>query len=104
MIKRPTKSEIRASLDNQVEEFLNKGGEIAKFDAGDSSLIDGKYNRNQFVYGVPKQERTPVADTLNVIDQRKSQKTATTNRRTRRVRKVILDDFGEPLREVWVEE
>jgi len=103
MIKRPTKSEIRASLDNQVEEFLNKGGEIAKFDAGDSSLIDGKYNRNQFVYGVPKQERTPVSDTLNVIDQRKSQKAAP-SKRTKRVRKVILDDFGEPLREVWVEE
>jgi len=103
MIKRPTKSEIRASLDNQVEEFLNKGGEIAKFDAGDSSLIDGKYNRNQFVYGVPKQERTPVSDTLNVIDQRKSHKAAPSKRK-KRVRKVILDDFGEPLREVWVEE
>ena len=105
MIKRPTKSEIRTSLNNEIDDFLNKGGEIVRFDQGDSSLVDGKYDRNQFVHGQPKQERTPLSDTLNDIDQRKSSKrNAGPIKKTRRVRKIIYDDFGEPLREVWVEE
>jgi hypothetical protein len=105
MIKRPTKSEIRASLDDQVNDFLQKGGEIQNYDQGDSSLIDGRYDRNQFVYGLPKQERTPVPDTLNSIDERKTKTVhSKPERRLRRVKKTIYDDFGEPIREVWVEE
>ena len=105
MIKRPTKSEIRNSLAAQVNEYLNQGGQIKQFDQGDSSLVDGKYDRNQFVYGLPKQQRTPISETLNVIDNRKKQRlTAPSTRpRLRRVKKTIYDDFGEPLREVWVD-
>ncbi len=106
MIKRPTKSEIRASLDDQVNEFLQQGGEIQNYDQGDSSLIDGRYDRNQFVYGLPKQERTPVPETMSCIDQRKNKTAAASqpNRKLRSVKKTIYDDFGEAVREVWVEE
>lgn len=106
MIKRPTKSEIRDSLNNEVDEFLKQGGQIKTFDQGDSSLIDGRYDRNQFVYGFPKQSRTPVPETLQKIDQRKSKSTkqAQPVKKTRRVKKIIYDDFGDPLREIWVDE
>ena len=105
MIKRPTKTEIRNSLAAQVNEYLNQGGQIKQFDQGDSSLVDGKYDRNQFVYGLPKQQRTPISETLNVIDNRKKQRLTvpSTRPRLRRVKKTIYDDFGEPLREVWVD-
>ncbi|OUS20172.1 hypothetical protein A9R01_18090 ['Osedax' symbiont bacterium Rs2_46_30_T18] len=105
MIKRPSKSEIRNSLDAQVNEYLNQGGQIKQFEQGDSSLIDGKYDRNQFVYGLPKQQRTPISETLNVIDRRRKQHLPTlcTKPKLRRVKKTIYDDFGEPLREVWVD-
>ncbi|EPJ44318.1 MAG: hypothetical protein OFPII_35760 [Osedax symbiont Rs1] len=104
--KRPSKSEIRQSLNDQMDKFLQQGGEIQQYDQGDSSLVDGRYDRNQFVYGLPKQVRTPVADTLSAINQRKSSKSSVilTTRRLRKVKKVIYDDFGEPLREIWVEE
>jgi hypothetical protein len=105
MIKRQTKSEIRESLSSEVDEFIKQGGQIKKFDQGDSSLIDGRYDRNQFVYGFPKQSRTPVPDTMQQIDQRKTQvqKSAPATK-TRRVKKIIYDDFGDPVREIWVEE
>ncbi|MEH6444581.1 MAG: hypothetical protein V7784_11860 [Oceanospirillaceae bacterium] len=106
MIKKLSKSEIRTSLDDQVNEFLEQGGHIQNYDQGDSSLVDGRYDRNQFVYGLPKQQRTPLPDTLQNIDQRKPHcsNTSTPNRKLRRVKKTIYDDFGEALREVWVEE
>jgi len=104
MIKRPSKSDIRATLDDQIHDFINRGGKIQEYDQGDSSLVDGRYDRNQFVHGLPKQDRTPVSDTLKEIDQRKSKTTSTPFKNsTRRVKQVIYDDFGEPLREVWVE-
>ncbi len=106
MNKRQTKSEIRDSLNNEVDEFIKQGGQIKKFDQGDSSLIDGRYDRNQFVYGFPKQSRTPVPDTMQQIDERKSKshKSSPVATRTRRVKKIIYDDFGDPLREIWVDE
>lgn len=105
MIKRPSKSEIRATLDDQIHDFLNHGGKIQEYDQGDSSLVDGRYERNQFVHGLPKQDRTPISNTLTVIDQRRSNHTVTPiKRKLSRVKKVIYDDFGEPLREVWVEQ
>ncbi|MCJ8298910.1 MAG: hypothetical protein MJK13_08255 [Pseudomonadales bacterium] len=105
MIKRPTKTEIRNSLAAQVNEYLNQGGQIKQFEQGDSSLIDGKYDRNQFVYGLPKQQRTPISQTLNVIDGRKKQHIVALSKKPklRRVKKTIYDDFGEALREVWVD-
>ncbi len=105
MIKRQTKSEIRESLSSQVDEFIKQGGQIKEFDQGDSSLIDGRYDRNQFVYGFPKQSRTPVPETMQQIDQRKTKTPkSSTPIKTRRVKKIIYDDFGDPLREIWVEE
>jgi hypothetical protein len=104
MIKRPSKSQIRESLTDQINDFLKQGGEIQEYDQGDSSLVDGKYDRNQFVYGLPKQVRTPVPEALNSIDEQKNPKSQSKHRRLRKVKKTIYDDFGEPLREIWVEE
>ncbi|MGB1238807.1 MAG: hypothetical protein ACPG4U_11395 [Pseudomonadales bacterium] len=106
MIKRPSKSDIRTSLNAEIQAFIDKGGEVRVFDQGESALVNGKYDRNQFVYGYPKQERTPLDTAMNAIDNRKASSTskAKAQPKLRRRKKVIYDDFGEPLREVWVEE
>ena len=104
MIKRPSKSDIRTLLDNQIHDYLNRGGKIQEYSQGDSSLVDGRYDRNQFIHGMPKQNRTPVSDTLKIIDQRKTSHPAPLHKRNPgRVKKMIYDDFGEPLREVWTD-
>ncbi len=106
MNKRPTKSETRQELEKQVSEFIQKGGAITQVDQGESGLEDGAYHRNSFVFGQPKQDRTPASDSLAAIDSRRRSKvekqTHTFSKRPRK--KIIYDDFGEPVREIWVSE
>lgn len=106
MNKRPTKSQTRKELELKTQEFLNNGGTVKEVDSGASGLEDGAYHRNSFVFGHPKQERTPVPEALNAIDARRRSKTEkpTLTHSKRPRKKIIYDDFGEPVREIWVEE
>lgn len=105
--KSPTKAEIRQKLQAEVANFLQKGGAITQVQMGESGLVDGRYSSLKPTFGKSQTtERTPVAGLLAVIDSRKKSKsrtvTATTPRRAPK-KQVIYDDFGEPLRTVWVE-
>ncbi len=108
--KRPSKSELRDQLDAEVHQFLKQGGKIEQVEMGESGLVDGRYNLHKTGYnGSPPaaQERTPVHSLLATIDsRRKSKSTHTPNRqRTRAPRKkVIYDDFGDPIRTIWIED
>jgi hypothetical protein len=107
MNKRPTKSETRQQLESKIEEFIQQGGEIKTVESGATGLEDGNYNRNGFVFGYPKEERTPATQELAAIDARRRSKTVTPPSHTfsrKPKKKIIYDDFGEPIREVWVEE
>ncbi len=106
MNKRPTKAERRKELEQSVQEFLNKGGVVNQVVSGASALEDGAYHRNSFVFGHPKQDRTPVPETLAAIDARRKAKTQKPSHSfsKRPKKKIIYDDFGEPVREIWVEE
>lgn len=106
--KRPTKAELRDQLNAEVSQFLQKGGKIQCVDMGESGLVDGRYT--QYKGGFERtqpQERTPVHGLLATIDSRRKQKSrpigATTKRSTPQ-KKVIYDDFGEPIRTIWVED
>ena len=65
-------------------------------------------NRTLFVE--PKTQRTLVPDVVAAIEARRQAKlkrrtpAPKRSRLPQRRRKVIYDDFGEPLRKVWVEE
>jgi len=63
-------------------------------------------NRRLFIE--PPTPRTPIPDVLAAIDARRalSLRRRPVRKRSRLPprRKVIYDDFGEPLRKVWVEE
>ena len=74
---------------------------------GASGLVDGQYNTHKGQYpSAPTQTRTPVSGLLATIDARKKAKTNTNliKKSSRPKQKVIYDDFGEPLRTVWVED
>lgn len=103
--KRPTKSEIRQSLDQQVEDFLSSGGEVNAVDNGVSG--DNQFNPWQtplFLKGT-QQDHTPITHLYKVIDGRKRKQTQSSAKKQNRkpTKELIYDDFGEPLRWVWKE-
>ena len=105
MNNRFSKQSIRDELRRKTEEFVSRGGEIKQHTPGESgeSVSPGKH-RAVFVTGEPRQSRTYVNDVVSALDGRKQKKIVakTANRPSPRpVKKIIYDDFGEPLREVW---
>ncbi|GAA6145944.1 hypothetical protein NBRC116585_20620 [Thalassolituus maritimus] len=105
MKKRVSKKELRDSLNQDIEQYLEKGGEVHEFDRGESGLVNGRYNEQAMSFE-KRQERTPVPDVLRAIDERrearrKPQRKSETKRQSGPKKKVIYDDFGEPLRVVW---
>ncbi|MDO6564597.1 hypothetical protein Q4488_14515 [Amphritea sp. 1_MG-2023] len=104
MIKRQTKSELRKQLQLQTQAFLKQGGEVAEVETGATGLINGSYRNAGFILNPQRQERTPLNGVLAKIDARKAERTQTTHtatKSTRQRKKVIYDDFGEPLRVVF---
>lgn len=104
MHKRPTKREIRQQMDNEVEQYLGQGGAVREFERGESGLLNGKIDERSTGFEKGKQERTPLIDVLNAVDERKksgSQVPTVPNKRPRK--KIIYDDFGEAIREIWVD-
>lgn len=100
----PTKSQIRAELQQQIQHYLQDGGAVNKVPRGISGH-DG--NTNPFShYGekAPTQSRTPVNEQIKAMDARKQKHAARPPRPKKPQKKLIVDDFGEPLRWVWVDE
>ncbi len=99
-----SKSEIRDELQQQMESFLRKGGEIADVPNGESGRELGK-PLPPAPFDGQTQERTPVSDVLATLDARKKNKSKPLTKRNKTPKKkLITDDFGEPLRWVWEEE
>ncbi|MCV6589858.1 MAG: hypothetical protein OIF57_12640 [Marinobacterium sp.] len=105
-----TKAEQRAVLARQVEEFLAGGGAIKEYRMGETALVDGNYNnRNIIIEHQGPRTRTPVPEAVAAIETRRraGKRSSAPTRRTaqpRQRRKVIYDDFGEPLRTIWIDE
>ncbi|MEO9653419.1 hypothetical protein [Marinomonas sp.] len=99
-----TKKDTRKELESLVDEFIKAKGEIQHVDMGESGLVDGKYNTTHIGFSEPKQQRTPLPHVVAAIQERKhppaSQKGPLPNKPTK---KMLYDDFGEPLRWVWEE-
>ncbi|MCW8357076.1 MULTISPECIES: hypothetical protein [Marinomonas] len=105
MIKpKTTKRDTREELESLVDQFIKKNGTIQQINMGESGLIDGKYNTSHIGFNEPKQDRTPLNHVVAAIQQRKQNKTTTTPTiKKRPKKKVIYDDFGDPIRWVWEE-
>lgn len=111
-MKKPvSKADLRADLERETARFLNKGGEVESVPRGLSgNTSDGPpafHGRQLFVE--PRAERTLVPEVVAAIEARrkamlKRSPTPKRSRLPRPRRKTIYDDFGEPLRRVWIED
>lgn len=99
-----SKAQTRKEIESQIENFIRKKGEIEQVEMGKSGLQDGKYNTSHIGFIEPKKDRTPLNHVVAAIQQRKADKKApapATNKPRQPKKKVIYDDFGEPIRYVW---
>jgi len=100
-----TKTQIRSEIEDQINQYLAKGGAVAQIATGTSG---NSCNANLFTSSTvfePKQDRTPVTELIKQVEQRKKQKPLSPpGRPSRPKKKLITDDFGEPLRWVWVDQ
>jgi hypothetical protein len=89
-------------MEQEIWQFLNNGGEIKQIERGISGRLDNQ-NINQAVpfYQGEKQTRTLLNDTVKAIDERKQKKKNTSQKKHTPKKKIIYDDFGEPIREIW---
>lgn len=106
MKDRYSKNQLREEIRRRTEEYLSRGGAITSAQPGESGMHQGALQRPVFVSGAPRQERTYLNDVVSALDERKKQKAEKpkAKKTTKPRKKIIYDDFGEPLREVWVEE
>lgn len=107
MNKRPTKADIRNELESQVRDFLEQGGNLEQVERGVSGRFDqnGPIKSNAIVFDEPKEGRTLLNEVVATIEARKHpEPTKKKTRRSAPKKKMIYDDFGEPLRWEWVEE
>ena len=102
-----SKNRLRKQLREKTEAFLGSGGKIKKCQPGETGEpADQPRARGVFVSPSPIKTRTYVNDLVTKIDQRKrkSPDKPASKVSKRPKKKIIYDDFGEPLREVWVDE
>ena len=105
-MKRPiTKAQKRALLEQEMQNYLSKGGEVEEVDQG----ISGRENPMQALLPVLFNEktlkRTDARAELNKVDARKHPKKNAPVARAKTKKKVpVYDDFGEILRWVWDDE
>ena len=94
-----------------MEKFLDGGGHIEEVPRGRSAA--GPMGPPPFMtnrlFTEPRSERTLVPEVVAAIEERRKQmlKRKPVKKRSRLPkprRKTIYDDFGEPIRKVWVED
>ncbi|WP_019601200.1 hypothetical protein [Teredinibacter turnerae] len=99
-----TKAEIRNEIEEQIAQYIAGGGAVEKIPTGQSGNVT---NANLFANATtfePKKDRTLVTDVIKSVDERRKQKPTTPLKKSSQPRKkLITDDFGEPVRWVWVE-
>jgi hypothetical protein len=112
MVKKlPTKAELSAEMEREMSRYLQKGGKVDEVARGISGKEPGDpptYLAKR-LFTEPKEPRTFVPEVVAAIEARRVAKLKRTPvpKRTRLPkprRKIIYDDFGEPLRRVWVDE
>ena len=88
---------MRAELERAMQQYLSQGGEVRRVPAGASAWEPGtRPAPSRPLFNEPRDPRTPVM---------KARRRRVRKPRTRRARRrVIYDDFGEPIRHVWEED
>jgi len=104
----PTKAELRARLEQEMQQFLRGGGEIERVPTGLSGREPGDPPPRSPVelFSQPKSARTPIPEVIAALEARRrpARKPRHHGRERKPRRKMLYDDFGEPLRLVWEED
>ena len=107
MVKKiPSKEDLREQLNAQLETFLDKGKNIAQIPRGVSGR-DGAtepLKADTWQMDSKKTEWTFLPEVVDKLEKRRQEKSNTPVKKNRPKRKLIYDDFGEPLRWVWVDD
>lgn len=98
------KNLLRARINKQTEEFLSRGGRIEAVPSG----VSGRDNPTQGIRPVFERSqttRTELPEVVAAIENRKQAMRKGSSKKKLRSRqprkKLIYDDFGEPLRWEW---
>lgn len=103
-----TKEEQRRELEQALRDYLRQGGQVKQVPPG----VSGREDHNRALPHVfdkqnAAQTRTPVDAVVAAIEQRRkpvpAKRPVTTSRHQRPRKKIIYDDFGQPLRWEWDE-
>ena len=106
-----SKAEIRAHLEKEMHVFEREGGSVTVVPQGMSGKdpLDNSPPDTRRLFLEPATKRTHLPEVIAAIEARRKERL---NRRAkpkprprlRRRKKMIYDDFGEPLRRVWVDD
>ncbi len=105
MIK-PTKTrrQLHQELEAQIQEFLVQGGQVNEVPRGLSGRPDANGPLVSIFDGSSQEDRTPLPEVVAAIEARKKPQLLQKTKKPRPRKRVILDDFGQPLRWEWVED
>lgn len=100
---RNTKEQQRQRLRRDMERFLSRGGHIKEVPSGTTGDDPGQpRERRAFPFAQsPRATRTDLSQVAAAIDARKKRGKSRSAKRTGPRRRLVYDDFGEPLRWVW---
>lgn len=108
MKRKPTKAQLREMLNQAVGQYEHTGGSIEEVAPGVSGIQGGPLKAQEtIIFDGNKEQRSYVNDVVAAIDSRKkkSKKPAASKPKNKTPKKkLIYDDFGEPLRWVWEDE
>lgn len=103
----PKKSDLRKTIAELTDAYIRSGGKVNAIPRGISGL-DGATSPlrpTTFQTGKPARDATPLTDVVKTIEARRRAKPAKLKPvKPKPRKKLIYDDFGEPLRWTWVDE
>ena len=105
--KPPSKADLRQELDNQISDFLEQGKSVNEIPRGVSSRdgADKPLRADTWQMDASKGAWTYVPEVVDTLEKRRQEKVLKpVPKKTRPRKRLIYDDFGEPLRWVWVDE
>jgi len=103
-VKPPTtKADLRRELDRQVSEYLRGGGQVQEVPRGISGRdsAEGPLPQAPLMSGGERGDRTYLVEVIAAIEARRKPAAPPPKRPRRPQKKLIYDDFGEPLRWTW---
>jgi hypothetical protein len=113
MVKKPpSKAELRAALEQETRRYLKSGGKVEQVPRGVSGTDPEKAQafHSGALFTQPKTTRTFIPEVVAAIEERRGQLKVKRRQAPKRSRlpgprrKVLYDDFGEPLRKVWIDD